>query len=133
MSAYGPWTRRRFLQATGLAGFGIAAGCASEPGGGPVGGPQDAAPRTTFTEPASRLSGSLSILLWSHFVPSHDAWFDRFAREWGEQVGVDITVDHIAAADIPARTAAELQAGRSEEHTSELQSRQYLVCRLLLE
>src|SRR3712207_7888943 len=26
-----------------------------------------------------------------------------------------------------------MQAGRSEEHTSELQSRQYLVCRLLLE
>src|SRR3712207_7746690 len=26
-----------------------------------------------------------------------------------------------------------LQLGRSEEHTSELQSRQYLVCRLLLE
>src|SRR3712207_7682061 len=30
----------------------------------------------------------------------------------------------------PDRTALEL---RSEEHTSELQSRQYLVCRLLLE
>src|SRR3712207_8542379 len=29
-------------------------------------------------------------------------------------------------------TAIE-QTGRSEEHTSELQSRQYLVCRLLLE
>src|SRR3712207_8575296 len=27
---------------------------------------------------------------------------------------------------------ADLQAPRSEEHTSELQSRQYLVCRLLL-
>src|SRR3712207_7375117 len=27
----------------------------------------------------------------------------------------------------------EIVAGRSEEHTSELQSRQYLVCRLLLE
>src|SRR3712207_7063215 len=27
----------------------------------------------------------------------------------------------------------ELTTGRSEEHTSELQSRQYLVCRLLLE
>src|SRR3712207_7649540 len=27
----------------------------------------------------------------------------------------------------------KLTAGRSEEHTSELQSRQYLVCRLLLE
>src|SRR3712207_6868463 len=29
--------------------------------------------------------------------------------------------------------AAMLRARRSEEHTSELQSRQYLVCRLLLE
>src|SRR3712207_8372724 len=28
---------------------------------------------------------------------------------------------------------AQLVGGRSEEHTSELQSRQYLVCRLLLE
>src|SRR3712207_8409068 len=27
----------------------------------------------------------------------------------------------------------DLEEGRSEEHTSELQSRQYLVCRLLLE
>src|SRR5258707_1816801 len=30
-------------------------------------------------------------------------------------------------------SARRLQRGRSEEHTSELQSRQYLVCRLLLE
>src|SRR3712207_8881190 len=29
--------------------------------------------------------------------------------------------------------SVELQEQRSEEHTSELQSRQYLVCRLLLE
>src|SRR3712207_8120648 len=34
-----------------------------------------------------------------------------------------------AGAPAPARRVA----GRSEEHTSELQSRQYLVCRLLLE
>src|SRR3712207_7200900 len=31
------------------------------------------------------------------------------------------------------RTAAVAVGARSEEHTSELQSRQYLVCRLLLE
>src|SRR3712207_8843658 len=31
------------------------------------------------------------------------------------------------------RLAVPLGAARSEEHTSELQSRQYLVCRLLLE
>src|SRR3712207_8933427 len=32
-----------------------------------------------------------------------------------------------------ANGAGETQTERSEEHTSELQSRQYLVCRLLLE
>src|SRR3712207_8699708 len=41
------------------------------------------------------------------------------------------------AVDAPApalgRTAARPREARSEEHTSELQSRQYLVCRLLLE
>src|SRR3712207_7739943 len=33
----------------------------------------------------------------------------------------------------PARLQHAGEIGRSEEHTSELQSRQYLVCRLLLE
>src|SRR3712207_8218267 len=35
--------------------------------------------------------------------------------------------------EVVARSGAHGQRGRSEEHTSELQSRQYLVCRLLLE
>src|SRR3712207_8340363 len=39
----------------------------------------------------------------------------------------------LAADRQPQSRAAVLAAGRSEEHTSELQSRQYLVCRLLLE
>src|SRR5947209_10064947 len=35
---------------------------------------------------------------------------------------------------IPTRSATRfIRSARSEEHTSELQSRQYLVCRLLLE
>src|SRR3712207_8063311 len=40
-----------------------------------------------------------------------------------------------AGADLPdvRDRLAGRDAGRSEEHTSELQSRQYLVCRLLLE
>src|SRR5690554_7613569 len=33
----------------------------------------------------------------------------------------------------PGRTRTRLSSGRSEEHTSELQSRPHLVCRLLLE
>src|SRR3712207_8870198 len=36
-------------------------------------------------------------------------------------------------AALVAETLASLAPPRSEEHTSELQSRQYLVCRLLLE
>src|ERR1035437_830226 len=42
--------------------------------------------------------------------------------------------DHAMELDsvIEARVRELLEVGRSEEHTSELQSRQYLVCRLLL-
>ena len=68
-----------------------------------------------FNEPASALSGSLSILLWSHFVPSADEWFDPFAQAWGEQVGVDVTVDHINNAEIVPRTTAEIQAGSGHD------------------
>src|SRR3712207_7742152 len=43
--------------------------------------------------------------------------------------------DPVARVHRPARPVDRLphEADRSEEHTSELQSRQYLVCRLLLE
>src|SRR3712207_9067044 len=39
----------------------------------------------------------------------------------------------LGAPDDGETVRAAVAAGRSEEHTSELQSRQYLVCRLLLE
>ena len=65
---------------------------------------------TKFTEPATKLSGSMSILLWSHFVPAHDKWFDPFVKDWGQRVGVNITVDHINNAEIPGRLAAEVAA-----------------------
>src|SRR3712207_6955732 len=43
-------------------------------------------------------------------------------------------VEELLAGPAPGRLVAEgRQQARSEEHTSELQSRQYLVCRLLLE
>src|SRR5258707_7075751 len=41
--------------------------------------------------------------------------------------------DEVLSADTANRGARIHALGRSEEHTSELQSRQYLVCRLLLE
>src|SRR3712207_8416279 len=42
-------------------------------------------------------------------------------------------VSRAAAASRCGRASPSSRATRSEEHTSELQSRQYLVCRLLLE
>src|SRR3712207_7333890 len=44
-----------------------------------------------------------------------------------EDSGLDL------AAEDRERVGASMGTARSEEHTSELQSRQYLVCRLLLE
>src|SRR5438034_1500317 len=45
---------------------------------------------------------------------------------------VDPAADHAAAGEETARRA-DREVGRSEEHTSELQSHSDLVCRLLLE
>src|SRR3712207_8290075 len=41
--------------------------------------------------------------------------------------------DRRDAAPLDAEAVGDRREARSEEHTSELQSRQYLVCRLLLE
>src|SRR3712207_8128666 len=49
--------------------------------------------------------------------------------------GVDDAVGHAVELVAPPEVEHEEdeRLGRSEEHTSELQSRQYIVCRLLLE
>jgi multiple sugar transport system substrate-binding protein len=55
----------------------------------------------------------LSVLLWSHFVPEFDKWFDAFAQDWGAKNNVQVRVDHVPQAELPARASAELasQAG----------------------
>src|SRR3712207_8745078 len=55
-----------------------------------------------------------------YFASSIVTWVDR------EERANDIDV-------LRSQVEEEIQQLRSEEHTSELQSRQYLVCRLLLE
>src|SRR5207249_11415956 len=62
--------------------------------------------------PAQIKGTTLRILQWSHFIPAYDAWYDKFAKEWGDKNGVKVRVDHIPHLDIPARMAAEF---RSEE------------------
>ena len=111
-------TRKEFLYLSGATLLSTACG------GAGTGGTTTTAPTTTgavagepavnFLEPRESLSGELNILLWSHFVPAHDTWFDPFVREWGEMVGVQVNVDHIAVADVPAAIAAEIQSGQPE-------------------
>src|SRR3712207_7401198 len=48
----------------------------------------------------------------------------------GDAAGAELTREQVTPATTPPKGGPE---HRSEEHTSELQSRQYLVCRLLLE
>src|SRR3712207_7693807 len=66
-------------------------------------------------------------------------WLQRPADVVGVEVGEDDVGDVLGRVACllqvvhEALLTLELVAPRSEEHTSELQSRQYLVCRLLLE
>src|SRR3712207_9387816 len=68
-----------------------------------------------------------------------DVPHDRLAAagvELGDAVALDVGLAGEAELLLDGdlhRQAVTVPAGRSEEHTSELQSRQYLVCRLLLE
>ncbi len=116
MPASSPWSRRQFLQVAGLAVVGTSLGACASESKSPTGGPSAAAaPSPTFTEPATKLSGTLTLLMWSHFVPSHDTWFDKFAQDWGKKVGVDVRVDHVDVGNIPAQIASELQAGQGHD------------------
>jgi ABC-type glycerol-3-phosphate transport system substrate-binding protein len=68
------------------------------------------------TPTTTDISGTnLSILLWSHFVPRHDVWFDQFVAEWGEANGVATQVDHVNTADVPPAIAAEIAAGEGHD------------------
>lgn len=75
------------------------------------------------TPTTADISGtSLRILLWSHFVPRFDVWYDQFVAEWGEANGVTTQVDHINTADVPAAIAAEIAAGEGHDLVEHLAS-----------
>lgn len=100
-----PVTRRRFLATSGTAllaaggGSALLSACGGATG---VGG-----------KPSG--TNTIKILLWSHFVPRYDSWFDPWAQNWGKQHGVSVVVDHINQADLPARTAAEFAANAGHD------------------
>jgi multiple sugar transport system substrate-binding protein len=114
-------TRRRFLGGVAIGAVAprllTACGGDEEASSPTTASPEEVgAPETTVLEqPASALSGDLRILMWSHFVPSHDEWFDAFARDWGQEVGVNVTVDHINTAEVPGQITSQIAAGSGHD------------------
>jgi multiple sugar transport system substrate-binding protein len=92
-------TRRNFLKKAGIGAAGLALG--------PV------VLNDAFAQKPGRKT--LRILQWSHFVPTHDKWYDQYAREWGEKNDVDVIVDHIGLADLRSTFASEVAAGKGHD------------------
>src|SRR5437764_2682521 len=97
----------------------VGASPAASPGASPAAvtspAASPAAAAQTGPLPTAKQGASLKILLWSHFVPAYDDWFDNYAKQWGETNKVSVSVDHIRNADIPARLAAEASAGAGHD------------------
>ena len=69
-----------------------------------------------FPERAAAQQKTLTILQWSHFVPSYDQWFDNtFTKQWGQKHDTKVIVDHITVTEIPARAAAEVSAKKGHD------------------
>jgi len=106
MREHRPWrpiSRRDLLKGTGAAALAAALGPAR----------RIAAKQTT---PTVNISGTeLKILQWSHFVPRYDTWFDQFVKDWGTENGVEVAIDHVDQAGIPAAIAAEISAGEGHD------------------
>lgn len=93
------YTRRDFLKHAGIGAASLAAG--------------PALLNNVFAQTSGKRT--LRILQWSHFVPSHDKWYDQYAKQWGEKNNVDVTVDHIGLADLRSTFAAEVAAGKGHD------------------
>ena len=99
-------TRRKFIGDTGKVALAVAAGPSLLAACGDDGEQR---------QPGKKLSGDLRILQWSHFVPRYDQWFDPYAKQWGTENGVRVTVDHVALADLPSRVASEISSGSGHD------------------
>jgi multiple sugar transport system substrate-binding protein len=58
-----------------------------------------------------QLAGELKILQWQHFIPVYDPWLDNtYVKQWGEKNDVEVKIDHINNALLPATGASEVAA-----------------------
>jgi multiple sugar transport system substrate-binding protein len=63
-----------------------------------------------------QLKGSLSIMQWAHFVPAYDQWLDNtYVKQWGEKNDIEVKIDHINNALLPATAASEVAAQKGHD------------------
>src|SRR5690242_15997243 len=113
MPAAGRLSRRQFLRRAGGLGAGLAAlpllaACGGTPT--PTAPPAPTPPASGGASPAAggaqptrsrrQYSGSLRLLQWSSFVPAADDEIKRQAAEWGQQHGVQVTVETVNGDDL---------------------------------
>src|SRR3712207_8577696 len=92
-------------------------------------------PRSTLF-PYTTLFRSLPMLSLANARSAEElrAWVQRMRAHLAREGIEDPSFTYVCEPKIDGLAISLLyEDGRSEEHTSELQSRQYLVCRLLLE
>src|SRR3712207_7172910 len=89
-------------------------------------------PRSTLF-PYTTLFRSRVVDRAKDLIKSGGEWISSIALETAAAAHPDVAEAAAVAVPHPRWGERPLLLVRSEEHTSELQSRQYLVCRLLLE
>jgi multiple sugar transport system substrate-binding protein len=86
---------------------------AAKPTTPPAAGAATSAPQPTAaskTTAAANISGAeISLLQWNHFIPTADPFFKQQAADWGNQTGVNVTVETINANDLTPRFTAAIQ------------------------
>ncbi|HSH03943.1 MAG TPA: extracellular solute-binding protein [Anaerolineae bacterium] len=53
----------------------------------------------------------IRFLQWNHFVPQYDKWFDPFVTAWGDEVGVQTSIEHIPLTELSSRLQTAIIAG----------------------
>src|SRR3712207_7422996 len=90
-------------------------------------------PRSTLFPYTTLFRSRLKVLLWFNLVLTHPLCFFSAPLCFPAFWLLPRSRPFLPASYLSGFCLASECALRSEEHTSELQSRQYLVCRLLLE
>lgn len=96
-----PLSRRQVLRAAGGGLAAVSAGSLAACSGGPV------------TNTSAK--GSLNLLLWSHFVPAFDTYFDKWAQDWGKKNHISVTVDHVETQTVVTHFSSEVAAGTGHD------------------